>query len=238
MRNMAGLQWMIGALVAGCNSNNDSSTPSPAPKTSSFLGDGMAQHPDRAPHLWRGRGQPHHRHLPETASPRPSPTTPRSRTGLHGGLHDEGSRATTASSAWTATPPMRATAARAPASRSPPCWSWPRPIGRGTGAGHQHPGDPAPRPPPMPTSSGIWGRYRRPAGTGRAGYNGALKAGLDVVLGGGSSSCPPPTRASGRDGRNLIDEMQGQGLPVCQQPDELNQAGPGKPLLGLFGSSP
>lgn len=43
MRNMAGLAVMIGAtLVAGCNSNNDSSTPEPSAKNVIFfLGDGM-----------------------------------------------------------------------------------------------------------------------------------------------------------------------------------------------------
>ncbi|WP_071911611.1 alkaline phosphatase [Aeromonas sp. SCS5] len=73
---------------------------------------------------------------------------------------------------------------------------------------------------------------------GGAGYNSALKGGVDVVLGGGSSFfLPKADKGKREDGRNLINEMKAKGYQFASNLDELNKAEAGKPLLGLFGAS-
>ncbi|MFB2871573.1 alkaline phosphatase [Aeromonas jandaei] len=73
---------------------------------------------------------------------------------------------------------------------------------------------------------------------GGAGYNSALKEGVDVVLGGGSSFfLPKADKGKREDGRNLINEMKAKGYQFAGNLDELNKAEAGKPLLGLFGAS-
>lgn len=73
---------------------------------------------------------------------------------------------------------------------------------------------------------------------GGAGYNSALKEGVDVVLGGGSSFfLPKADKGKREDGRNLISEMKAKGYQFAGNLDELNKAEAGKPLLGLFGAS-
>ncbi|MGH1390008.1 MAG: alkaline phosphatase [Aeromonas jandaei] len=73
---------------------------------------------------------------------------------------------------------------------------------------------------------------------GGAGYNSALKGGVDVVLGGGSSFfLPKADKGKREDGRNLINEMKAKGYQFAGNLDELNKAEAGKPLLGLFGAS-
>ncbi|WP_421247529.1 alkaline phosphatase [Aeromonas jandaei] len=73
---------------------------------------------------------------------------------------------------------------------------------------------------------------------GGAGYNSALKGGIDVVLGGGSSFfLPRADKGKREDGRNLISEMKAKGYQFAGNLDELNKAEAGKPLLGLFGAS-
>ncbi|WP_421219285.1 alkaline phosphatase [Aeromonas jandaei] len=73
---------------------------------------------------------------------------------------------------------------------------------------------------------------------GGAGYNSALKEGVDVVLGGGSSFfLPKADKGKREDGRNLISEMKAKGYQFASNLDELNKAEAGKPLLGLFGAS-
>ena len=73
---------------------------------------------------------------------------------------------------------------------------------------------------------------------GGAGYNSALKGGVDVVLGGGSSFfLPKADKGKREDGRNLISEMKAKGYQFANNLDELNKAEAGKPLLGLFGAS-
>ncbi|WP_041209888.1 alkaline phosphatase [Aeromonas jandaei] len=73
---------------------------------------------------------------------------------------------------------------------------------------------------------------------GGAGYNSALKEGVDVVLGGGSSFfLPKADKGKREDGRNLINEMKAKGYQFASNLDELNKAEAGKPLLGLFGAS-
>ncbi|MGL6625373.1 alkaline phosphatase [Aeromonas jandaei] len=73
---------------------------------------------------------------------------------------------------------------------------------------------------------------------GGAGYNSALKGGVDVVLGGGSSFfLPKADKGKREDGRNLISEMKAKGYQFASNLDELNKAEAGKPLLGLFGAS-
>ncbi|MFM4823964.1 alkaline phosphatase [Aeromonas bivalvium] len=73
---------------------------------------------------------------------------------------------------------------------------------------------------------------------GGAGYNPALKDGIDVVLGGGSSFfLPTADKGKREDGRNLIEEMKGQGYQFASTLGELQGAEAGKPLLGLFGAS-
>ncbi|MGL6553010.1 alkaline phosphatase [Aeromonas jandaei] len=73
---------------------------------------------------------------------------------------------------------------------------------------------------------------------GGAGYNSALKGGVDVVLGGGSSFfLPKADKGKREDGRNLISEMKAKGYQFAGNLDELNKAEAGKPLLGLFGAS-
>ncbi|QTL93003.1 alkaline phosphatase [Aeromonas jandaei] len=73
---------------------------------------------------------------------------------------------------------------------------------------------------------------------GGAGYNSALKGGIDVVLGGGSSFfLPKADKGKREDGRNLISEMKAKGYQFAGNLDELNKAEAGKPLLGLFGAS-
>ncbi|MBL0625754.1 alkaline phosphatase [Aeromonas jandaei] len=73
---------------------------------------------------------------------------------------------------------------------------------------------------------------------GGAGYNSALKEGVDVVLGGGSSFFRPlADKGKREDGRNLISEMKAKGYQFASNLDELNKAEAGKPLLGLFGAS-
>lgn len=73
---------------------------------------------------------------------------------------------------------------------------------------------------------------------GGAGYNSALKGGIDVVLGGGSSFfLPKADKGKREDGRNLISEMKAKGYQFASNLDELNKAEAGKPLLGLFGAS-
>ncbi|MBW3805008.1 sulfatase-like hydrolase/transferase [Aeromonas jandaei] len=73
---------------------------------------------------------------------------------------------------------------------------------------------------------------------GGAGYNSALKGGVDVVLGGGSSFFRPlADKGKREDGRNLINEMKAKGYQFASNLDELNKAEAGKPLLGLFGAS-
>ncbi|MFQ2147081.1 alkaline phosphatase [Aeromonas jandaei] len=73
---------------------------------------------------------------------------------------------------------------------------------------------------------------------GGAGYNSALKGGVDVVLGGGSSFfLPKADKGKREDGRNLISEMKSKGYQFAGNLDELNKAEAGKPLLGLFGAS-
>ncbi|BCS48330.1 alkaline phosphatase [Aeromonas jandaei] len=73
---------------------------------------------------------------------------------------------------------------------------------------------------------------------GGAGYNSALKGGVDVVLGGGSSFfLPKADKGKREDGRNLINEMKAKGYQFAGNLDELNKAEADKPLLGLFGAS-
>ncbi|MCS3459266.1 alkaline phosphatase [Aeromonas sp. BIGb0445] len=73
---------------------------------------------------------------------------------------------------------------------------------------------------------------------GGAGYNPALKDGIDVVLGGGSSFfLPQADKGKRTDGRNLIEEMKTQGYQFASNLGELQGAAAGKPLLGLFGAS-
>ncbi|MBM0491695.1 sulfatase-like hydrolase/transferase [Aeromonas jandaei] len=73
---------------------------------------------------------------------------------------------------------------------------------------------------------------------GGAGYNSALKEGVDVVLGGGSSFFRPlADKGKREDGRNLINEMKAKGYQFASNLEELNKAEAGKPLLGLFGAS-
>ncbi|MFQ2190499.1 alkaline phosphatase [Aeromonas jandaei] len=73
---------------------------------------------------------------------------------------------------------------------------------------------------------------------GGAGYNSALKEGVDVVLGGGSSFfLPKADKGKREDGRNLINEMKAKGYQFASNLEELNKAEAGKPLLGLFGAS-
>ncbi|MGY3926471.1 alkaline phosphatase [Aeromonas simiae] len=73
---------------------------------------------------------------------------------------------------------------------------------------------------------------------GGAGYNAALKDGVDVVLGGGSRHfLPESEQGKRRDGRNLITEMQAQGYQYVSNESELKAASGDKKLLGLFGSS-
>jgi alkaline phosphatase len=75
---------------------------------------------------------------------------------------------------------------------------------------------------------------------GGAGYNAALRDGVDVVLGGGSQFFVPKDGGGKRvDGRNLVAEFKAKGYAVAQTRDELQAADAtrsGK-LLGLFASS-
>ncbi|PJG59519.1 alkaline phosphatase [Aeromonas cavernicola] len=73
---------------------------------------------------------------------------------------------------------------------------------------------------------------------GGAGFNPALKKGVDVVLGGGSRHfLPLADKGKREDGRNLINEMKANGYQFVSNADELSKAASGKPLLGLFSSS-
>ena len=76
-----------------------------------------------------------------------------------------------------------------------------------------------------------------PGGTG---YNSALGAGLDVLLGGGSQFFTPVKDGGKRsDGRNLITEMKAKNAAFVSNVTELNAIDAGKTerLLGLFTSS-
>jgi alkaline phosphatase len=76
-----------------------------------------------------------------------------------------------------------------------------------------------------------------PGGTG---YNSALGAGLDVLLGGGSQFFTPFKDGGKRsDGRNLITEMKAKNAAFVSNVTELNAIDAGKTerLLGLFTSS-
>ena len=245
MRNMAGLAVMIGAtLVAGCNSNNDSSTPEPSAKNVIFfLGDGMGLNTLTAARIY-GVGEEGSLTidtLPETAFIKTfshdaqvtdsAPSMAAYMTGVksNNGVISMDSDATYESDcSQSAGKPVTTLLELAKAD------------GRGTG---------------VVTSTRV--THATPAATyahicnrdleadiaaqlvpGGAGYNGALKEGLDVVLGGGSSFfLPTADKGKREDGRNLISEMQAKGYQFASNLDELNQAEAGKPLLGLFGAS-
>lgn len=75
---------------------------------------------------------------------------------------------------------------------------------------------------------------------GGAGYNSALGAGLDVLLGGGSQFFTPFKDGGKRsDGRNLITEAKAKNATFVSNVTELNAIDAGKTerLLGLFTSS-
>ncbi len=230
MRNMAGLAVMIGAtLVAGCNSNNDSSPPEPSAKNVIFfLGDGMGLNTLTAARIY-GVGEEGSLTidtLPETAFIKTfshdaqvtdsAPSMAAYMTGVksNNGVISMDSDATYESDcSQSAGKPVTTLLELAKAD------------GRGTG---------------VVTSTRV--THATPAATyahicnrdleadiaaqlvpDGAGYNGALKEGLDVVLGGGSSFfLPTADKGKREDGRNLISEMQAEAS---------------KPLLGLFGAS-
>ncbi|OOD36102.1 alkaline phosphatase [Aeromonas hydrophila] len=245
MRKMAGLALMIGAaLAAGCNSNNDSSAPAPGAKNVIFfLGDGMGLNTLTAARIY-GVGEEGSLTidtLPETAFIKTfshdaqvtdsAPSMSAYMTGVksNNGVISMDSDATQESNcSKSAGKPVTTLLELAKA------------AGRGTG---------------VVTTTRV--THATPAATyahlcnrdleadiaaqlvpGGAGYNSALKEGVDVVLGGGSSFfLPKADKGKREDGRNLIDEMKAKGYQFAGNLDELNKAEAGKPLLGLFGSS-
>ncbi|WP_412840015.1 alkaline phosphatase [Aeromonas dhakensis] len=245
MRKMAGLALMIGAaLAAGCNSNNDSSAPEPGAKNVIFfLGDGMGLNTLTAARIY-GVGEEGSLTidtLPETAFIKTfshdaqvtdsAPSMSAYMTGVksnNGVISMDGDATQENDCNKSAGKPVTTLLELAKA------------AGRGTG---------------VVTTTRV--THATPAATyahlcnrdleadiaaqlvpGGAGYNSALKEGVDVVLGGGSSFfLPKADKGKREDGRNLIDEMKAKGYQFAATLDELNQADASKPLLGLFGSS-
>lgn len=245
MRKMAGLALMIGAaLAAGCNSNNDSTTPDPSARNVIFfLGDGMGLNTLTAARIY-GVGEEGSLtidNLPETAFIKTfshdaqvtdsAPSMAAYMTGVksnNGVISMDGDATYENDCSKSAGKPVTTLLELAKAD------------GRGTG---------------VVTSTRV--THATPAATyahicnrdlendiavqlvpGGAGYNGTLKEGLDVVLGGGSGFfLPKADKGKREDGRNLISEMQAKGYQFASNLSELNKAEAGKPLLGLFGSS-
>ncbi len=245
MRKMAGLALMIGAaLAAGCNSNNDSSAPAPGAKNVIFfLGDGMGLNTLTAARIY-GVGEEGSLTidtLPETAFIKTfshdaqvtdsAPSMSAYMTGVksNNGVISMDSNATQESNcSKSGGKPVTTLLELAKA------------AGRGTGVVTPPPGThPPPAPPNAPRGNPGQGADNAPPQVPRgAGYNSALKEGVDVVLGGGSSFfLPKADKGKREDGRNLISEMQAKGYQFASNLDELNKAEAGKPLLGLFGSS-
>jgi len=236
---------MIGAaLAAGCNSNNDSTTPDPSARNVIFfLGDGMGLNTLTAARIY-GVGEEGDLTidtLPETAFIKTfshdaqvtdsAPSMAAYMTGVksnNGVISMDGDATYESDCSKSAGKPVTTLLELAKAD------------GRGTG---------------VVTSTRV--THATPAATyahicnrdlendiavqlvpGGAGYNGALKEGLDVVLGGGSGFfLPKADKGKREDGRNLISEMQAKGYQFASNLSELNKAEAGKPLLGLFGSS-
>ncbi|HJV22617.1 MAG TPA: alkaline phosphatase, partial [Holophagaceae bacterium] len=76
---------------------------------------------------------------------------------------------------------------------------------------------------------------------GGPGFNGALRNGVDVLMGGGKGFFLPTSVSGGKraDGRNLINELKGKGYAVAQSRadfDALDPAANAK-VVGLFTSS-
>jgi alkaline phosphatase len=72
---------------------------------------------------------------------------------------------------------------------------------------------------------------------GGAGYNPALGAGLDLVLGGGAQFFRPLAQGGKRsDGRDLLGELGARGYRVVTSPAQLNALAPQaqQPVIGLF----
>ena len=245
MRKMAGLALMIGAaLAAGCNSNNDSSAPEPGAKNVIFfLGDGMGLNTLTAARIY-GVGEEGSLTidtLPETAFIKTfshdaqvtdsAPSMSAYMTGVksnNGVISMDGDATQENACSKRAGKPVTTLLELAKA------------AGRGTG---------------VVTTTRV--THATPAATyahlcnrdleadiaaqlvpGGAGYNSALKQGVDVVLGGGSSFfLPKADKGKREDGRNLIDEMKAKGYQFAATLDELNQADASKPLLGLFGQA-
>ena len=245
MRKMAGLAVMIGAaLAAGCNSNNDSNTPEPSAKNVIFfLGDGMGLNTLTASRIY-GVGEEGSLTidtLPETAFIKTfshdaqvtdsAPSMAAYMTGVksNNGVISMDSDAT-----------QESDCSQSGGKAVTTLLELAKADGRGTG---------------VVTTTRV--THATPAATyahicnrdleadiavqmvpGGSGYNSALKEGLDVVLGGGSSFfLPSADKGKRTDGRNLIDEMKAKGYQFAATLDELNQADASKPLLGLFGSS-
>ncbi|TNI90123.1 alkaline phosphatase [Aeromonas allosaccharophila] len=247
MRKMAGLAVMIGAaLAAGCKSDNDTVATKPAAQPTNvifFLGDGMGLNTLTAARIY-GVGEEGDLTidtLPETAFIKTfshdaqvtdsAPSMAAYMTGVksnNGVISMDGDATYESDCSKSAGKPVTTLLELAKAD------------GRGTG---------------VVTSTRV--THATPAATyahicnrdleadiatqlvpGGKGYNSALKEGLDVVLGGGSSFfLPKADKGKREDGRNLISEMQAKGYQFASNLDELNKADAGKPLLGLFGSS-
>ncbi|MHC9246371.1 alkaline phosphatase [Aeromonas jandaei] len=247
MKKMAGVAVMMGAaLVAGCNSENNSQENKPgsgARNVIFFLGDGMGLNPLTAARIY-GVGEEGSLTidtLPETAFIKTfshdsqvtdsAPSMSAYMTGVksNNGVISMDSDATQESNcSKSAGKPATTLLELAKA------------AGRGTG---------------VVTTTRV--THATPAATyahlcnrdleadiaaqlvpGGAGYNSALKEGVDVVLGGGSSFfLPKADKGKREDGRNLINEMKAKGYQFASNLEELNKAEAGKPLLGLFGAS-
>lgn len=72
---------------------------------------------------------------------------------------------------------------------------------------------------------------------GGAGYNPALNgSSLDVLFGGGAQFFKPVAQGGKRaDGRDLVAELQGQGVRIARDASQFSALTPGAPALGLFG---
>jgi alkaline phosphatase len=73
---------------------------------------------------------------------------------------------------------------------------------------------------------------------GGAGYNGALKDGVDVLMGGGRNHFTPYDKLrnpKGRaDGRDMMAEFAAQGYTVASSKDEMAAARPGRKFVGIY----